>query len=254
MKRFLAILLVVTVMLSLCACDSLDYKKAMEAYESGDYETALAMFTELGDYEDSAQMAKACDYEIASEYLDDKDYAEAWERFKALGDYKDAKEMSARAARCMLIEYLKENGSKAETPDKYHTVLASESDGDLLLGYYYKISGLINIDVAIGAVITAGGKVNFVGSEKNSSHASNWKAQGSLDWDIASFKSGDKLDWDELEASGYSALGPVTASDTTLWLRMLIPSVGGKLASHLADVLEESGLGLTMADIGFEAY
>ena len=201
MKRLIAIALVLTMALGLCACDSLDYKKAMEAYDQGDYETARTMFAELGDYEDSAQMVKVCDYEIANEYLGDEEYAEAWERFKALGDYKDAKELGAKAARGMLIEYLKENGAKTKKDDAYRAVMVNESDGDLLMGYYYKMSGFINIDVTIGAVITVNGKVNFVGAEENSSYASDWQAAGSIDWDIASYKKGDKLEWDELETN-----------------------------------------------------
>ena len=41
----------------LTGCDSSDYKKATELYESGNYDEAYEAFTELGDYKDSANMA-----------------------------------------------------------------------------------------------------------------------------------------------------------------------------------------------------
>lgn len=44
----------------LTGCNSSDYKKATQLYSEGNYEDALALFTKLGDYEDSAQMAAAC--------------------------------------------------------------------------------------------------------------------------------------------------------------------------------------------------
>ena len=44
----------------LTGCNSSDYKKATQLYSEGNYEEALALFTKLGDYEDSAQMAAAC--------------------------------------------------------------------------------------------------------------------------------------------------------------------------------------------------
>ena len=58
MKKVFAAFLVVVMMLSLCACDASDYKKAMAAYDKGDYKTARELFEDLGDYKDSADMAE----------------------------------------------------------------------------------------------------------------------------------------------------------------------------------------------------
>ena len=63
--RFLAILLVIAMALSLVGCDSADYKKAIEQYQNGNYEAALAGFEALGDYKRSRDLAKKCEEQLA---------------------------------------------------------------------------------------------------------------------------------------------------------------------------------------------
>lgn len=66
LKKFLCLALSIILVLSLSACDSSDYKKAMELYESGDLDGAIAAFSVLGDYEDSEDMVLKIKYEKAS--------------------------------------------------------------------------------------------------------------------------------------------------------------------------------------------
>ncbi len=54
MKNTFKLLAVSSVLFCLTGCDSSDYKKATQALESGDYETAVTLFEKLEDYEDSA--------------------------------------------------------------------------------------------------------------------------------------------------------------------------------------------------------
>lgn len=56
-RKLLSILILCITVFALTGCDSSDYKKAMSMYENGEYEEAAKLFTELGDYEDSAEMA-----------------------------------------------------------------------------------------------------------------------------------------------------------------------------------------------------
>lgn len=56
MKKIIALILTAVMALSLCACNSSDYKKAMQYFEDGSYAEALALFEKLGDYQDSAEM------------------------------------------------------------------------------------------------------------------------------------------------------------------------------------------------------
>ena len=60
MKKVFALFLVAIMMVSLCACDAVDYKDAKAAYDNGDYKAAREIFENLGDYEDSADMAEKC--------------------------------------------------------------------------------------------------------------------------------------------------------------------------------------------------
>ncbi len=54
MKQTVKIIFAASTLMCLVGCDSSNYKKASQALESGDYETAVSLFEELGDYEDSA--------------------------------------------------------------------------------------------------------------------------------------------------------------------------------------------------------
>lgn len=95
MKRKICLLmsLALIVALSLTSCgQGSDYKKAMTLYENGKYEEAAVKFTELGDYESSKEMVKACKYEAAKAVFDSGDYESAQKAFAELGDYENSAE------------------------------------------------------------------------------------------------------------------------------------------------------------------
>lgn len=93
MKKIIAMLLVQAMCLALTACDSGDYKKATELYDSGSYAEARTMFAELENYQDSSEMVKACNYAAAESLFEDSDYDGAAAAFAELGDYEDSTEM-----------------------------------------------------------------------------------------------------------------------------------------------------------------
>ena len=64
------------------------------AGEGHDYEKAIELFTELGDYEDSAEKILECRYSMASQFSRQSDYQQAAELFRELGDYKDSVEQA----------------------------------------------------------------------------------------------------------------------------------------------------------------
>ena len=57
MKRFLSVLFVLAVALSLTGCKSSEYKEAKELAADGEYTKAITAFTALGDYKDSKERA-----------------------------------------------------------------------------------------------------------------------------------------------------------------------------------------------------
>lgn len=95
MKKVLALILTLCVCVGLCACQSGDYKKAQEAFVAGEYAQAQILFTALGDYEDSVEMAKQSGYLLGREQMEAGEYAKAIETFKALGSYEDCESLIA---------------------------------------------------------------------------------------------------------------------------------------------------------------
>lgn len=104
MKRILAAVLAVVLCLGMSGCalfDGFKYMDAMELYEAGSYEEALAIFTELADYADSQAMVELCrknldniqaeaQYSQAESLFAAGDYEAAMEIYTALSMYKDS--------------------------------------------------------------------------------------------------------------------------------------------------------------------
>lgn len=91
MKKSFALLLVVAMLLvTLAGCDSADYKKAGELYDAGDYLGAAEMYAALGDYEDSAEMAKESYYMYAELLVSAGSYEDAIKVYESLSSYRDS--------------------------------------------------------------------------------------------------------------------------------------------------------------------
>ena len=96
MKKYRAgwLLLVLALCLCLSACNSTDYKKALQLEAAGDYAAAMEIFERLGSYKDAAaqlaQCGSAISYEEAVEAQEKGNYARAAELFESLGAFSDA--------------------------------------------------------------------------------------------------------------------------------------------------------------------
>ena len=110
MKMVVALLLALSMAFALCGCKGDDYKKAVDLYNSEDYEGAKAIFDSLGDYEDSEEYAANCNlyinYAKAESLFGDGSYDEAAILFEELGDYMSS---SMRAVDCRFLAALKES-------------------------------------------------------------------------------------------------------------------------------------------------
>lgn len=109
MKKLLSLILVMAMVLSLCACGKADdYEAAIALMEAGNYEEAMAAFTELGDYEDSAQKLEECEnilaYAEAVALFDAEQYEDALAIFSALGDYQDSLEKKAECENALAYQ------------------------------------------------------------------------------------------------------------------------------------------------------
>ncbi len=254
MKKILTALLALVMVLALCGCDSSDYKKAIALLDGGDYAAAREMFVALGDYEDSAAMITECDYRQARSLLASGAFESAREMFLALGDYKDSKKLAVNAAWYMLHAYVETQGEFVHNGEDSKVTVINTHENTLCLLYRYKIAGMINIDLEIGATIdTADRRAILSGIDKTSSYAANCNASAGADWDISTYKKGDKLAWETFEVEGTTAQGTPYTQDLTM-LDMLLTAAVKEMVNHLEQVLADSDLGLSMADLGFHAY
>lgn len=66
------------------------YTSGMTSYQNGEYNVAIAIFTELDGYEDSQEMIVESWYQIAVDYIERYDYNNARSVFSALDGYKES--------------------------------------------------------------------------------------------------------------------------------------------------------------------
>lgn len=253
MKKIIAVLLVLIMAISLCACDSADYKEATELFDSGNYRAARAIFAELGDYEDSAQMVKECDYRQAVDYIEKEDYAAARELLLSLGDYKDSADLLMTTNWSLLIAYVEEQDQLLKTEGKGTGTLISVQDGTLCLAYAMNYS-VLGMESSIGIAMDPETCTAVVyGEESVDSGVAWYEAEATATWDFATYVNGDILDWETFDIVGITAYGSSYTRDLSM-LNLMLTTALKETTIHLEEVLNESGLGLTMADLGFAAY
>lgn len=254
MKKILTAFLALVMALAFCGCNLTNYKTATELLDSGEFEAAREMFAALGDYEDSAAMITECDYQQAIALLKSGEFETAREMFLALGDYKDSKKLSVNAAWGMLHAYVQAQDEFVYNGADSKVTVINTHENALCLTYQYNVSGMLKIDVEIGIVVdTADGRAMLSGIETTSSYAAHYDASGGADWDFSTYKSGDKLEWETFEVEGTTAQNTPYTQDLTL-LDMLLTAAVKQMVTHFEQMLCDSNLGLTMADLGFHAY
>ena len=96
LKKALSMLLIAAFVLSASGCSMIDYVKAEKLRLDGDYAAAQEMYTALGDYKDSAELADGCGYQIAKAAYDSEDYETAAGLFDKLGSYKNSAQLKQK--------------------------------------------------------------------------------------------------------------------------------------------------------------
>lgn len=271
MKKALTLLLVIVMTLSLCGCDSSDYKKAVSLYEAGDYTEAAEIFTSLGDYEDAAELSAKCEYALALDLLADGDYESAFDMFATLGDYEDSIKYIKQAKWGMLYNYVQENGapnngiyeiSIGTNDDKYRDdlTLSANSPEDFTLFSAYKSieayaeAKAINFPLSIDSNIVSWYGVYAYSFLYNSRFVkSNSQATGTIDISICTPDT--KLEIETYEEDIVDANGNekhLTGEEDFL-LDISLNDQWGTMMTKLPELLAETGLPITVADLGFMA-
>ena len=86
MKKMSFLVLLCALSVIFVGCKSNDYQKATELYDAGSYEEAEGIFDELGDYEDSEEMAVRCQYEQANALYEEEKYEKALSLYENIAD------------------------------------------------------------------------------------------------------------------------------------------------------------------------
>lgn len=97
LSKALALVLILSILLSMTGCEALDYRKAVEQYNIGNFDAAAQSFSALGDYEDSRELAVLSQYWAALTRMEKEKFNEALPLFLELGNYEDS---AQRAVEC----------------------------------------------------------------------------------------------------------------------------------------------------------
>lgn len=91
-KSLLVLVLCLAMLLLLTGCTtSMTYRKARNLYVTGEYEEAIEIFEDLGDFADSKEMIGVCYYELGREAMLEKQWQKAITYFEK-SDYHGAAE------------------------------------------------------------------------------------------------------------------------------------------------------------------
>lgn len=133
MKRFFAVFLIICLCLSFAGCKAIDYGKASQYYNDGQYAQALELYTALGNYADSAAMAhlswQKATYETAAEAYANADYRRAMELYYDLELYMDSP-LKALESQYALGLALIETGEYREAINTLHALGAYSDSAD----------------------------------------------------------------------------------------------------------------------------
>ena len=111
------------------------YNDAVSKEKAGEFDVAIALFAELGNYSDSsewvieAQNAKA--YAAAASLMDSEKYEEAIEAFKELNGYKDS-ETQITECTYLKADRLRKNGEYKEAYAIYWTILEYKDVSEIM--------------------------------------------------------------------------------------------------------------------------
>lgn len=99
-KKFTLVSFAFAILFVLSGCNSSakEYQKALDLMDSKDYQNAIDIFTNLSDYEDSADKIAQCKYALAKEAIDAEDWKMAIDYLTGI-TYQDSAELLANCER-----------------------------------------------------------------------------------------------------------------------------------------------------------
>ena len=156
------------------------YEAAVEMLQNGQYDEAIAIFAELGEYEDAVTRGKEAQYQKGKKLFTDKNYDGAIAAYQAAGDYSDA------ATKVKEAQYQK--GTSLLTAGDYdNATVAYQAAGDYSdaatkakKAQYQKGTKLLEVDDYDGAIAAYQAAGNYGNAVVNAKEAQHRKGEAML--------------------------------------------------------------------------
>lgn len=138
-KSIVCMLLILLLGVSLTGCKALDYRKAIEHYNSGSFDAAAEGFALLEDFEDSQDLAQRSRYWAAMSCMEQGQYQEAVNRFRKLGDYQDSVQRLERCRYLLAVQTM-EAGEYAEAITGFEALNGYEDSAQRITECQYQLA------------------------------------------------------------------------------------------------------------------
>lgn len=216
MKKFLSVVLALSMLFALSACGAKSkYQKGVEALNNGQYSEAREIFAEITDYEDSAEKYRLAGFGMFKDYVEDKG------------------------------ELPLENLSNGKITTSENGLIISMGSGKSTDAVYFSWQMEVLPDSNM-ANVTVESKIDGLGA------LAIEKGKGQID--ISSYNSGDEIKLDDYTIEGHKVDGSPLNSDFEGTGLIGLNNKLGDAISAVKALLSESGLDVTIDDIGFKNF
>ena len=196
--------------------------------------------------EERAEKRKQQEYDNAQSLMEAGNYSEARDAFIMLGDYQDSVEQSIRCGQRLFCVYLKGNGPLLDeigsSDMKITNSVSLSENGNVLLTSTTKSERMW---CSITAELPDGLGTAAITGEYTYTHEDGkvWTESGRGQWDIKGYNTMKSVPWDDFTASYTRSLYPYNLKDNGVTFYTMV--------SYLAKILNDSGVDVTMAELGF---
>lgn len=249
------------------------YALADEALQNKAYESAVSQFEALGQYEDAEQKCIESRGLYAEQLREQGEYQAARDQLQLVPESVEQKIQLYRIAWDMLREYLAAEGAVEIKDNQYdmaesiqvESVCQISKQGKDVVATVNSTEtqsfGILNVKfvTVTDTTVTFGGKQVLPELNAKAEHTfsgtnggSTFQNVGTAVWDLPSYKADTMITWDE--HIHITAEGEMDDTRSAPAFDERVSAHQGLIISCLEKILDDSELGLTLADLGFVSY